>query len=118
MSAQDAHDFTELPMTFDGWTDLKAMFKDSSYYNDSRIVYVSITEDDSTAQYYEPGDEIVGNDPFLLLETPNAYQTMTAAYEQLRDGYPDIMLLKRGDDCKKRHWWFMGYYNKYEHNNR
>lgn len=96
-SAADVHDFTGLPMTEDGWTDLLAMYQDSSTYTDSRIIYVSTSGNDSTAQDYSPGDSAVGSDPFNPSGTIIPYRTLDAAYRRLRDGYPDLLLLKRGD---------------------
>lgn len=91
------HDFTNLPMTRDGWTDLLAMYQHADYYNDSRIIYVSAAGDDSSAQIYSPGDDVVGDDPFEPVGAVEAFRTLSAAYAELRDGHPDLMLLKRGD---------------------
>ncbi len=91
------HDYTGLPMTDDGWTDLQGMFQDSSRYNDSRIIYVSTSGNDNTAIDYSPGNAAIGNDPFNPVGYVSPYATLEAAYARLRNGYPDIMLLKRGD---------------------
>ncbi|MBI9099178.1 MAG: hypothetical protein JEY91_11905, partial [Spirochaetaceae bacterium] len=53
------HEFTGLPMSNDGWTDLQLMFQDSSNYSDSRIVYVSNAGNNNTAQIYNAGDVAV-----------------------------------------------------------
>lgn len=82
------HPFTGLPMTSDGWTDLTALVQ-----TNSRIVYVSASGNDATAKNYDYDDV---PDPFNPT-TPNAYATLDAAYAQMRNNYPDIMLLRRGD---------------------
>lgn len=90
-------EFTGLPMTADGWTDLSAIVKDINLYNDCRIVYVSSSGNDSSAQIYSPSDSEVAENPFDPAGPISPFATFTAAYEMMRDGYPDIMLLKRGD---------------------
>jgi hypothetical protein len=96
-SGGSLHDFTSLPVTADGWTDFLAMIQKSGAYEDCQIVYISTSGDDATGATYSPEDEAVGSDPFKPSETIKPYATLAAAYEVLRDGYPDIMLLKRGD---------------------
>lgn len=92
------HTFTGLPMTEDGWTDLTTLYQHPDLYQDSRIVYVSSSEgDDSSGIVYQPGDPEIGNDPFSVLDGVTPFATLAAAYSQLRSGYPDILLLKRGD---------------------
>ena len=91
------HYFTGLPMTADGWTDLLTMYQTPGQYDDSRVVYVSTSGNDSTGIYYSPGDTAIGSDPFNPSDSVAAYATIVTAYNQLRDGYADIMLLKRGD---------------------
>lgn len=79
----------QLPV-LNGWT----QFTPST---DSRIIYVSdVSGDDGTAQVYSPASPEVGSDPFL----PGAvmpYKTLAAAVAQLRVGYPDWVLLKKGE---------------------
>lgn len=82
------HDFTGLPLDANGWTDLAALVQ-----SNSRIVYVSTSGNDGTAQNY---DSTSFPDPFKP-SGEAAYHTIAAAEAQMRDGYPDIMLLKRGD---------------------
>lgn len=81
--------YAQLPV-LNGWT----QFTPS---NDSRIVYVSdVSGDDGTAQVYTSASPEVGADPFL----PGAvmpYKTLAAAVSQLRNGYPDWVLLKKGE---------------------
>lgn len=90
--------FTGLPLTSDGWTDLLAMYQNPNYYTDSHIIYVSSSQgDDSTAQYYTPGSAAIGSDPFHPATAVKAYKTVRAAVAQMRNGYPDILLFRRGD---------------------
>lgn len=92
------HDFTGLPMTEDGWTDLLAMYQHPQQYKDSRIIYVSSSSgNDATAVYYSPEATIVGSDPFTPVGPLQPFKTLSAAYGQLRTGKADLMLLKRGD---------------------
>ncbi|MCK5601202.1 hypothetical protein KAR91_05015 [Candidatus Pacearchaeota archaeon] len=86
------HGFTGLPLTNDGWTDLQALVQ-----SDSRIVYVSTSGDDSTGLYYSPNDSVIGDNPFNPTGAIAPYATFIKAYSKLRDGYPDIVLFKRGD---------------------
>lgn len=82
--------FGQLPIDAEGWT----MFAPSA---DSRIVYVSSSGDDVTAEYYLPSDPVIGSDPSNPIGPINAYQTIAAAMLEMREFYPDWMLLKRGD---------------------
>jgi len=93
------HDFTGLPLTEDGWTDFNAMIDHPDHYNDARIIYVSSSTGTDTTQYrfHTPDDPEVGDDPFNPAGDVYEYKTIATAYAKLRDGYPDIMLLKRGD---------------------
>jgi len=92
------HSFTQLPMTKEGWTDLLALYQHPDYYKDSRIVYVSSSlGDDATAVVYGKGSTAVGPDPFKPVGPVAAFKTIKQAYTQLRHGYPDILLLRRGD---------------------
>ncbi len=89
--------FTQLPLDSDGWTDVAHIFQNPDYYQDSRIVYVSNSGNDSTAVIYTAGDSVVGNDPFQPAGNVQPFASLNTAYSYLRDGYPDIMLLRRGD---------------------
>jgi len=82
--------FAQLPLDPDGWT----VFTPSS---DSRIVYVSSSGNDGTAQYYLPSDPAIGSDPYNPVGPINPYQTIAAAMLEMREFYPDWMLLNRGD---------------------
>jgi len=100
-SYADLHSFTGLPLTEDGWTDILAIYQDQYKYRDCRIIYVSASGNDNTARAYKPGNPVIGSNPFNPSRKVAAYATLRAAYAQLRDGYPDIMLLKRGDTWEK-----------------
>ncbi len=90
------HDFTGLPLTADGWTDLHAMIN-SDGYTDARIVYVSNSGNDSSGQVYSRNSSAIGGQPLNPTGSIAPYATLAAAYNQLRNGYPDVMLLRRGD---------------------
>jgi hypothetical protein len=80
-----------LPRDPGGWT----VFAPST---DTRIHYVSSTEgDDGTATWYGPASPEVGADPFAPTGVVRPYRTVAAASNAARDGYPDWVLLKRGD---------------------
>jgi hypothetical protein len=93
-----AHSFTGLPMTSDGWTSLLTLYQHPDLYSDSRIIYVSSsTGSDSTGAWYSSQDPLVNPNPFDPNGTIRPFQTLPAAQAHLRDGYPDILLLRRGD---------------------
>ncbi|PLX48486.1 MAG: hypothetical protein C0613_10715 [Desulfobulbaceae bacterium] len=99
------HSFTGLPLTEDGWTDFAALIQGDAAaavqasYDDARVVFVSSSEgDDSTGQIYSTLNITFDENGMFQPQGPvNAFATLAEAYEQLRDGYPDILLLKRGD---------------------
>lgn len=69
---------------------------------DSRLIYISSSEgDDDTAQFYEVDDSEIGSDPFAPVGSVAAYATIDAALSQMRKGYPDYVLLKRGDSWRR-----------------
>lgn len=71
-----------------GWT----IFEPSS---DSRIVYVSASlGNDATAQFYAYNDPEINGNPFQPQSTILPYQTLSAAFSQIRNGYADWVLLK------------------------
>ncbi|MFT6709508.1 MAG: hypothetical protein ACJATF_004375, partial [Flavobacteriales bacterium] len=88
--AQTQTAFAQLPLDPEGWT----VFTPSS---DSRIVYVSSSGNDETAQYYLTSDFVIGSDPFNPIGPINPYQTIAAAVLQMRESYPDWTLINRGD---------------------
>ena len=66
---------------------------------DSRIMYVSSSEgNDATGAIYAPSDAEVGADPFNPAGMVQPFGTVAAALDQAREGYPDWVLLKRGDE--------------------
>lgn len=80
-----------LPKDSDGWT----IFSPSS---DSRLCYVSSSEgDDDAATHYRPSDPLIGDDPRQPAGKIIPFATFEKALSQVRDGYPDWILLKRGD---------------------
>jgi len=98
------HYFTGLPLTPDGWTDLLAMYQHPDRYNDSRIVYVSTSGDDSTGAVYRPGNVLMGANPFNPKGKVLPFASFAAAYAHCRMGYPDIILFKRGDTWNISSW--------------
>ncbi|WP_428737779.1 DUF5011 domain-containing protein [Sulfurimonas sp.] len=64
---------------------------------DSHILYVANDGNDTTAIIYDANDSNLGSDVFHPTGTIYPYATIEAAEEQMRTGYPDYMLLKRGD---------------------
>ncbi|NLF38031.1 hypothetical protein GX586_01210 [bacterium] len=65
---------------------------------DTRIIYVSSSGgNDATAQWYAPGNGAIGADPFNPTGAILPYATIAAASAVSRNGYPDWVLLKRGD---------------------
>lgn len=64
---------------------------------DSRLIYVSVSGNDNTARLYRPSDPEIGSDPYNPRRAVMAYATIAAALEQMRKGYPDYVLFKRGE---------------------
>jgi len=78
-----------LPRDAQGWSALQTS-------TDSRIIYVSSTDgDDGSAEFYSPAQ--IGNNPRQPATTIKPYASIGAAIAQIRDGYPDWVLLKAGD---------------------
>ncbi len=65
--------------------------------SDSRLIYVSSSGNDSTAQTYTTASAEVGADPYNPSGAILPYATIDAALSQARAGYPDYILLKRGE---------------------
>jgi hypothetical protein len=79
-----------LPRDSNGWSILTPS-------SDSSLIYVSASQgNDSTAQNYTLSQ--VGTDPRDPAISVNAYATIGAALNQMRDGYPDWILLLSGDN--------------------
>lgn len=75
--------------------------------SDSRILYVSSTEgNDETAQIYMSGH----NSDVFLPNNIKPFKTIEKAMSVARDGKPDWVLLKRGDnfELKQRIWMLQG----------
>lgn len=80
-----------LPCDAEGWT----IFTPSA---DSRIIYVSQENgDDAAAEVYSPDDAAIGTDPFAPSGDVLSYATISEAFQQARDGFPDWVLFKRGE---------------------
>jgi PKD repeat protein len=71
-----------------GWTILIPSANTRVYYVDATL------GNDATAQYYEAYSFTDVRNP----DAVNAYKTITAATNAARDGYPDWILLKRGEE--------------------
>lgn len=87
--------FTLPEQDADGWSILKPS-------SDSRIIYVSSTAgNDDTAIVYDMADSTVsstlGSDVFHPSGVIFPYASIEAAIAQMRNGYPDYVLFKRGD---------------------
>ncbi|MBU1237682.1 MAG: hypothetical protein KJ634_03590 [Gammaproteobacteria bacterium] len=65
--------------------------------SDSRLIYVSTSGNDGTAQTYSTASAEVGADPYNPSGAILPYATIDAALGQARAGYPDYILLKRGE---------------------
>jgi hypothetical protein len=75
----------------DGWSILTPS-------SDSRLIYVSSSGgNDSSGAIYSPADTIVGASPQLPTGSIQPYATISHALTLVREGYPDWVLLKRGD---------------------
>lgn len=84
------------PQDSNGWSIIKPDIE-------TKIVYVSSSEgDDSSGQTYNG----VGMDDPFNPTMVKAYKTIEKAYEQIRDGKPDWILLKKGDifELEKTIW--------------
>ncbi len=94
-NAPDAWLQSETWMNFEGWTE----FTPSA---DTRIMYVAQNGNNATAQFYSAADAELGSDPFNPSGAINAYASYDAAAENMRDGFPDWILFKRGDSFSAR----------------
>jgi hypothetical protein len=82
--------FTQPAKDVNGWSILTPSA-------DSRLIYVSNSGNDSAAKPYFRSDAEIGSDPFNPGGSIQPYATITAALAQMRNNYPDYVLLKRGD---------------------
>jgi len=86
-------EFNFLPRETTGWDENGWSVLTPS--DDSRLIYVSSSEgDDESAEFYAPRDIDNIRDPGLI----KAYKTIHAAIESSRKGYPDWIMLRRGDE--------------------
>ncbi len=83
-------EFTQPQQDANGWSILTPSA-------DSRLIYVSSSGNDNTARTYLPSDTEIGSDPFNPVGSILPYATITAALAQMRNNYPDYVLLNRGD---------------------
>jgi hypothetical protein len=81
----------DLPRDEQGWTLL-------SPSQDSRIVYVSSSRgSDATGVVYHRDSAAVGSDPFHPAGDIQPFESVSAALDETRSGYPDWVLFKKGD---------------------
>jgi len=80
---------SSLNIDSDGWSNLTPSA-------DSRLIYVSNSGNDATGQVYSVAD--VGANPHNPSGTINTFKSITVAMNHLRTGYPDWLILKRGDE--------------------
>lgn len=74
-----------------GWT----IFTPSA---ETRLIYVSASQgNDATAQFYSNSDLEINGNPFQPQSTILPYQTLSAAFSQVRTGHADWVLLKDDD---------------------
>jgi hypothetical protein len=79
-----------LPKDVNGWTTFVPQAN-------SRLIYVSTSGNNGTAQYYAPSNINIGSDPFNPTGTILPYATFAAADAVARSGYADYILFKCGD---------------------
>ena len=91
LAALDLTDFNLPAQDAEGWTTL-------SPSADSRIIYVHASGgNDATGMVYTATDAAVGSDPTQPVGTIQAFATIAAAKAHLRKGWPDWILLARGE---------------------
>ena len=85
-------EFNLYPREISGWDESGWSIITPS--EDSRLIYVSSSSgDDETAEFYAPRDISDIDEPGLI----KPFRTIEAAYLNTREGYPDWILLRRGD---------------------
>jgi len=85
-------EFNLYPREINGWDESGWSIITPS--EDSRLIYVSSSlGDDETAEFYAPRDIADVEDPGLI----KPFKTIEAANANTRDGYPDWILLHRGE---------------------
>jgi hypothetical protein len=97
------HDWTELPLDAWGWHDLSAIVQADGLYEDARIIYCDPGYTGTgTARTYSIFDPALGGngvdakgDPFNPISIV-PFTDRDSAINQLRFGFPDILLFKSG----------------------
>lgn len=88
---------TGLPLDANGYHDIDAIINRPGKYTDSRIIYFDPTggNDDTAVNYNKTSPELNGTPttPGAVL----AYASIGTARSQLRSGYADVLLCKRGE---------------------
>ncbi|MFB9069122.1 hypothetical protein [Pseudofulvimonas gallinarii] len=85
-----AADFNLPPQDAQGWSVLTPSV-------DSRLIYVDSTNgSDGNGQVYSPSSPQIGPDPTRPVGQVQAFRTLSAAIQQVRNGQPDWMLLRAG----------------------
>jgi hypothetical protein len=97
-SANRTLNYKNVSIASSGWT----TFTPSS---DTRIVYVSATGNDGACTYYAPNSPLVGSDPFHPVGNVLPCRTVGGAQGLIRNGYPDWILLKKGDSWSDSIGW-------------
>lgn len=83
-------DFNLPPQDDQGWSILNPS-------SDSRLIYVdSVNGNDSSARIYSISDREIGLNPQEPTGNIKAFKSISAAFEKLRNGQPDWILLKAG----------------------
>jgi hypothetical protein len=91
------HDFTGLPIDANGWTDFQTMLASGDYVAANVVFVDPVDGNDSDVGIYQIVDLTFDSDGmFQPAVAVKAYKTVAAAYAQMRNGSPDIMLFKRG----------------------
>lgn len=84
-------EFSSFPKDANGWSTIQPS-------EDSRLMYVSSSEgSDSTGKIYTASDNEINGNPHHPQNKLRAFASIEAAIKNMRPGYPDWILLKRGD---------------------
>ena len=81
-----------------GWTEFVPVTGSADPADDSRIIYVSSSAGEDIPGYHFYTADQVGGDPFNPTGPVFTYKTIHHALSFMRDGKPDWLLLKRGDE--------------------
>jgi len=92
------HTFTGLMLDAQGWTDIPEIIANNGSYENSRIIYVSSsTGSDTTGRYYYKNSSEIGSNLLNPMQAIMPFATIGSAESLMRDGFSDVILLKRGD---------------------